>query len=213
MQYTRRDALKVGLFGSAALALPLQRAASAKSVLDNRMPSSKLPKPFTLPFRIPPVADTGRRCTTARTATASRSRRRRLEILPGFQTTVWAYNGIVPGPTIMVTQGQQGQGPVHQPAAAEAPGARATRPGRRCTCTARRRCRSSTGTPATSRTRASTRTTTTRTSSRRATLWYHDHGVHHTAENVNMGLAGAVPHARRPRAVAAAAEGRATTCR
>ena len=29
------------------------------------------------------------------------------------------------------------------------------------------------------------------------TLWYHDHGVHHTAENVYMGLAGAVPHARR----------------
>ena len=56
MQYTRRDALKVGLFGSAALALPLQRAASGESVLDDRMPSSKLPKPFTLPFRLPPVA-------------------------------------------------------------------------------------------------------------------------------------------------------------
>ena len=30
------------------------------------------------------------------------------------------------------------------------------------------------------------------------TLWYHDHGVHHTAENVQMGLAGDVPAPRRP---------------
>ena len=30
------------------------------------------------------------------------------------------------------------------------------------------------------------------------TLWYHDHGVHHTAENAYMGLRRPVPHPRRP---------------
>ena len=43
-----------------------------------------------------------------------------------------------------------------------------TRRGRRRTCTGRRRCRSTTATPATSRTPGSARTTTTRTSRRRA---------------------------------------------
>ena len=56
MEYTRRDALKVGLFGSAALAIPIERAARADSAFDNRMPANKLPAPFTLPFRRPPVA-------------------------------------------------------------------------------------------------------------------------------------------------------------
>ena len=52
MEYTRRDALKVGLFGSAALAIPLERAARADSA--TRQPDADatgLPKPFTLPFR------------------------------------------------------------------------------------------------------------------------------------------------------------------
>ena len=31
---------------------------------------------------------------------------------------------------------------------------------------------------------------------RARTLWYHDHGVHHTAENVYMGLAAQYQHAR-----------------
>ena len=63
------------------------------------MPSSKLPKPFTLPFRIPPVltpvsVHDGEDCHRIFIKEA------KAEILPGYQTTVWAYNGIVPGPTI-----------------------------------------------------------------------------------------------------------------
>src|SRR6476660_8067326 len=96
MQYTRR----------AALALPLQRAASGLSVLDDRMPSSNLPKPFTLPLRLPPVAvpvatHDGEDCYRIAI------KETRLEILPGFRTTVWAYDGTVPGPTIIARQGRR----------------------------------------------------------------------------------------------------------
>ncbi len=34
---------------------------------------------------------------------------------------------------------------------------------------------------------------------RRGRIWYHDHAVHHTAENTYMGLAGLVHHRRGPR--------------
>ena len=141
-------------------------AASGEREVRTRRPDAvqqARPKPFTLPLRIPPVV-VPRRCTTARTATGSRSRRRRLEILPGYQTTVWGYNGIVPGPTSW-SAGPQDRQARQQPAAA-AP-ASATRRGPRCTCTARRRCRSTTATPATSRNPGQSRTTATRTSRRR----------------------------------------------
>ena len=45
------------------------------------------------------------------------------------------------------------------------------------------------------------------------TLWYHDHGVHHTAQNVYMGLAGHVPPHRRPGADAARCRRASTTSR
>ncbi len=99
MQYTRRDALKVGLFGSAALAIPLERAARADSVLDNRMPAAKLPAPFTLPFRVPDVAvpvSTSGAEDTYRISMRSVV----LEVLPGFQTTFWGYGGSMPGPHV-----------------------------------------------------------------------------------------------------------------
>jgi FtsP/CotA-like multicopper oxidase with cupredoxin domain len=106
VQYTRRDALKVGLFGSAALAIPLERRARADSVLDNRMPSANLPKPFTLPFRIPdravPVRTNGDEDVYRMDMKPVR-----LEVLPGFQTTFWAYGGTVPGPTVMVERNRK----------------------------------------------------------------------------------------------------------
>ncbi len=49
----RRDMLKVSLLGAAAVALPFQGVLAAKSA--SRIASSKLPRPYTLPFRTPPV--------------------------------------------------------------------------------------------------------------------------------------------------------------
>ena len=182
MQYTRREAFKVGLFGSAALALPLQRAASAQSVLDNRMPSSLLPKPFTLPFKIPPVATPvsvhdGEDCYRIFIKEA------KAEILPGYQTPIWGYNGSFPGPTIQVEPGPQDvvrhinnlppKHPVlkytpwtsvHLHGSASLPqydgyASDITLPGQY----------KDYHYPNVQQAR---------------TLWYHDHGVHHTAENV-----------------------------
>ena len=187
MQYTRREAFKVGLFGSAALALPLQRAASAQSVLDNRMPSSLLPKPFTLPFKIPPVATPvsvhdGEDCYRIFIKEA------KAEILPGYQTTIWAYNGTFPGPTIQVNQGQKtkvryiNQLPLKHPVLKYTPWTSVHLHGSAslpqfdgyasdiCYPGEYKDYNYPNVQPA-------------------RTLWYHDHGVHHTAENVSMGQA------------------------
>ena len=51
MDLSRRDLLKIGAFGSAALALPLERVARTQLALDNRIPASELPAPFTVPVR------------------------------------------------------------------------------------------------------------------------------------------------------------------
>ncbi len=187
MGLSRRDVLKMGVLGGAALALPLERVASAKSLLDNRMASSVLPKPFTVPFTIPPVAVPHRSDATTdyykiwmRETTA--------EILPGFQTPVFAYNGSVPGPTVKVNQGREvvirhlnalpakhpvlGYVPwtsVHLHGSASLPqydgyASDNSNPGQY------KDYRYPNFQPA-------------------RTLWYHDHGLHHTAENVYMGLA------------------------
>jgi spore coat protein A len=66
----------------------------------------RLPKPFTLPFRLPPVST-----PTATTATETRhelvAARTELEILPGHRTPVFVYNGSFPGPTIESRRGRR----------------------------------------------------------------------------------------------------------
>jgi len=50
MQFTRRDLLKLGAFGSAAILLPAERVARTELAIANRVAQSRLPKPFTVPF-------------------------------------------------------------------------------------------------------------------------------------------------------------------
>ena len=188
MHYTRRDAFKVGLFGSAALALPLQRAASAKSALDDRMPSSRLPKPFTLPFRVPPVA-------TPASVHDGVDRYRisiqeaKAEILPGYQTTIWAYDGVFPGPTIKVEQGQKAKVrfinrlPLKHPTLKYTPWTSVHLHGS-ASLPQFDGYASDISYPGEYKDYHYPNFQTART------LWYHDHGVHHTAENVGMGQAG-----------------------
>ncbi len=188
MQYTRREAFKVGLFGSAALALPVHRAASAASVLDSRMPSSLLPKPFTLPFRIPPVATPvsvhdGEDCYRIYMKEA------KAEILPGYQTTIWGYDGIFPGPTIVANQGRTAkvrfinQLPLKHPTLKYTPWTSVHLHG-------------SASLPQYDGYASDIcypgeyKDYVYPDHQHARTLWYHDHGVHHTAENVTMGLAG-----------------------
>ena len=188
MEYTRREALQLGLFGSAALALPLERAARASSPLDKRMPTNRLPVPFTLGFRQPPVA---RAVATDGDEDRFRIRMRvaQLEILPGFETTIWGYDGLVPGPTFMVPAGRKtkvrfvNELPLKHPVLGFTPWTSVHLHG-------------SPSLPqfdgyASDITYPGQYKDYHYPNNHFATThWYHDHGVHHTAENVWMGLAG-----------------------
>jgi FtsP/CotA-like multicopper oxidase with cupredoxin domain len=188
MEYTRRDALKVGLFGSAALAIPLERAARARSVFDNRMPTNRLPAPFSLPFRMPRVAE-----PFATDGDEDRYRISmdvvRLEILPGFQTTCWGYGGTVPGPTVMMEHGRKSKIrfvnnlPLKHPTLGFTPWTSVHLH----------------GSPSLPQYDGYANDITFPgqykdyhypNSHDATTHWYHDHGVHHTTENIWMGLAG-----------------------
>jgi spore coat protein A len=188
MSVTRRDLLKMSVLAGAAVALPLERSVSGATLLSSRIAESALPAPYSTPFSIPPVIDPVfsdatndyYRVTMAPT---------RMEFIPGLQTEVWAYNGSVPGPTFRINQGRRtcvrhinalpSQHPVlgytpwtsvHLHGSASLPqydgyASDITNPGQY------KDYHYPNWQPA-------------------RTLWYHDHGVHHTAENVSMGLAG-----------------------
>jgi spore coat protein A, manganese oxidase len=106
MELSRRELLKLGAFGSAALLLPAERVARTELAIKNRIATSRLPAPFSVPLTVPPVlapvrstADTDFYALTQQAAPAA--------ILPGLTTTIWGYNGIAPGPTIVVPRGRK----------------------------------------------------------------------------------------------------------
>jgi FtsP/CotA-like multicopper oxidase with cupredoxin domain len=101
----RRELMKLGLFSSAALALPVERVARTQVALSNRIATSELPQPFTIPFKTPPVLAPDRQTQNYDYYTLTQ-RQAQAEILPGKLTDIWGYNGITPGPTIMNTQGR-----------------------------------------------------------------------------------------------------------
>ncbi|MFM2076660.1 MAG: hypothetical protein RJA49_550 [Actinomycetota bacterium] len=188
MSLSRRTFLMGTAVTGVAAAMPFAWADRVRSDSGTRMPSSKLPKPFTVPFARPPASVPFRTTTTTdfhliRMAATS------LEILPGFQTDLWAYNGSVPGPTIRAQRGRQvvarfanhlpGIHPVlgyeaytsiHLHGAASQPeydgyASDITHPGQ-------------------------LKDYKYRNVENSRSLWYHDHAVHHTWTNVYMGLAG-----------------------
>lgn len=184
---SRRDLLKVGLFATAAAALPVSKIVRAASAFDSRMASSKLPKPFTTPFAKPPVATPVRVDATTDYYRLT-MKPAQAEIVPGYKTTFYTYDGSVPGPTIQVNQGRQAvvrhvnalpaQHPtlkyepwtsVHLHGSASLPqydgyASDITRPGE-------------------------FKDYVYPNVQPARTLWYHDHGIHHTAENAYHGCA------------------------
>ncbi len=181
-EFSHRDALKMGLLGSAALFLPLERGARTQLAVANRLPTEQLPPPFQLDFVKPPVTKpVHRSATTDYYEMAMKCEE--VEILPGLKTEIWGYEGITPGPTIHVERGrnvvvrhkneiddvEHKHTSVHLHGSASLPqydgyASDITRPGeykdyRYPNIQGAR------------------------------TLWYHDHGVHHTAENAYMGRA------------------------
>ncbi len=190
MTLSRRDLIKASVFAGAAATLPIQRFVTASDdpvVLLNRMPTNLLPAPFTRLFRVPP---TGVKVRTDATTDYYRftMRQTMAEIVPGFQTPLYTYEGTFPGPTIKATRGREvvvrhvnelpavhqllGYEPytsVHLHGSPSLPqydgyASDITYPGQYKDYRY----------PGHEASR---------------TLWYHDHGVHHTAENVFHGLA------------------------
>src|SRR3954470_3327859 len=198
----RREMFKFGALGSAALLLPLERRAFTDgNSTAVRMPSSKLPKPYTRPFTTPPVAVPYKTdamlpyqdgSVRAHDVYRIYQQRANVEILPGKLTGIYGYNGHTPGVTIRATQGKPivvqhvndlpasngdlftagGYEPwtsTHLHGSASLPeydgyASDITNPGQ-------------------------WKNYHYPNIQNARTLWYHDHGVHHTAENAYMGLA------------------------
>src|SRR3954465_13978922 len=193
MELSRRDLLKVGLFGSAALMLPAERIARAKLALDNRMPQSLLPKPFTMPFAKPELA-----VKTTDGITDYfwlRQAQGQVNILPDKTkpTTIWGYANTFgapcpPGPTIMVDQGR----PAVVRQANDLPDKHpqlgyqvwtSTHLHGSCSLPQYDGYASDITNPHQFKDYQYPNSQDART------LWYHDHGVHITADNAYMGLA------------------------
>ena len=191
MTLSRRDALRLGLFGTAAMALPLQKFVRAAT--PNRMPESQLPAPFSLKFRpikaATPVlskqdAVTGAWVDYYDLQMAATN----VDLLGnGLKTPAFTYNGQLPGPTIRARQGRKtlvrhtNNLPSTHPTLAYRPWTSVHLHG-------------SASLPqydgyASDITEPQSYKTYRYPNHQPArTIWYHDHGVHHTAENAYSGL-------------------------
>jgi FtsP/CotA-like multicopper oxidase with cupredoxin domain len=182
---SRRDLIKVSLLGAAAVAIPFQGVLSAKSA--SRISDRKIPRPYTLPFRKPPVLATSHSDATTDYYTI-RQQAFVGEILPGVKTPLFGYNGMVPGPTIKATKGRRvvvrqiNDLPATHPTLNYVP----------WTSTHLHGMPSEPqfdGYAGDNSMPGMWKDYVYPNSCEARTLWYHDHGVHHTAENVYMGLA------------------------
>lgn len=169
---TRRQFIKVGAAGGAALFVPLERIFDAWAA-----PSTPQ---FVATFkRLPVLAPASTDSTTDYYNLALRPAN--VTILPGKTTPVWTYNGMFPGPTIqaranrkvVVTQTNQltTNASTHLHGAHVAP--------------------TSDGHPTDVFGPGKSKVYTYPNSQLAATLWYHDHTAELTSRNVYMGLAGA----------------------
>jgi FtsP/CotA-like multicopper oxidase with cupredoxin domain len=187
LELRRRELLKLGLFGSAALMLPAERVARTKLAVANRMPAGSLPKPFTAEFAIPPVATPVTR-TADTDVYAFTQREQAVEILPGLRTPIWGYDGITPGPTVVVPRGrktilrQSNRLPARHPVLGYTPWTSTHLHGS-ASLPQYDGYASDITNPGQFKDYHYPNVQEART------LWYHDHGVHITAPNAYMGLA------------------------
>ena len=208
MSLSRRDLLKIAVAGGAAMTLPLERVAFTSGSA-KRMATSAMPKPFTLPFVTPPTlgssGSVSMRCPDGLTRSYPAydivQRFGVAEIMPGYKTPIFGYNGVTPGPTLRVTRGRpiavRQANLLQQPPAAPyqnaaMPSAYTSDPWQRSTST---HLHGSASLPqfdgyASDITYPGQVKTYFYPNCQDArTLWYHDHGVHHTSQNAYNGLA------------------------
>ena len=105
MKLNRRDMMKMSVMGGAALALPLERAMGEDSPRRIGSPRARC-RPHSRcrsrsagdqPVRSDATTDYYRMSMEALVA----------EVIPGYKTPLWGYNGSVPGPTFKVNQGRR----------------------------------------------------------------------------------------------------------
>jgi FtsP/CotA-like multicopper oxidase with cupredoxin domain len=101
MKISRRKAIELGLIGSGCFGLSL----IGKQFFS---PTSKkiVNTPFQLPLKIPPVLQPVRSDPTTDYYQIA-IQKAKLEIIPGFETEIWGYNGISPAPTIRQKEGRK----------------------------------------------------------------------------------------------------------
>ena len=187
MELSRRELLKIGLFSSAALALPAERVARTQLAIDNRLPQSALPAPFTIPWATPPVLTPAGRVGDTDYYNLVQQQRP-VEIIPGLQTDIWGYNGITPGPTVVTSKDRK----VVMRHINSLPDVHPTQRYNVWTSTHLHGSASLPqydGYASDITTPGSFKDYRYPNNQDARTLWYHDHGVHITAENAYMGLA------------------------
>ena len=167
------SALGVASFGGLGLAVPRGQTGE---LLRSR---ARLPRPYTVPLPVPPVARPVRGDATTDFYELVQ-READQEILPGLRTRVYGYDGTFPGPTL-VTRGGRPAVVTHRnelplPVAVHLHGGHTPA--------------DSDGHPTDLIPPAGRRDYTYPSRQRAATLWYHDHRMDFTGPQVYRGLAG-----------------------
>lgn len=196
MFLSRRELLGAGILSGAALLLPAQPL-FAQSVRE-RLPESRLPAPFRNPLTVPPVLAPVKTDATTDYYQIT-MRQADVPIVPGLPpTAVFGYNGITPGPTISVRRGAAtaGRAPARDVVVRHINALPATHPTLRYTPTTSVHLHGNASLPqydgwAEDLTAPGQfKDYLYPNDQDERTMWYHDHAVHHTAENTYMGLAG-----------------------
>lgn len=173
-KFTRRELLEIGAIAGGSLLLPTLFHSRSYGITAG----SPQPTPFAVELPIPPVLKPVRSDATTDYYEVAMNKSQ-VNILPGLTTLVWAYNGKTPGSTIVQRQDRRSvvrfinnldiptsvhlHGMAAQPQYDGYP-EDLIAPGYYKDYVY--------------------------LNNRAATLWYHDHGIHDTARNVYMGLAG-----------------------
>jgi FtsP/CotA-like multicopper oxidase with cupredoxin domain len=181
MRLTRRGFL--GVLGVSALGAasfgPLVLPGAAGQTAELIRSRARLPVPFTVPLPIPPVARPVRTDADADHYLITQ-RETPVEILPGLRTRILGYDGMFPGPTVVSRRGRRTvvthRNELSVPTVVHLHGGHTPA--------------DSDGYPTDLVARSSTRDYDYPCRQRAATLWYHDHAMHVTGQQVYRGLAG-----------------------